>query len=158
MSGQPLSGLLFSRLILLGGVYFYRVYSDTLYIFLRWFFSRCLMWAVLRDPILRVPLIYFVQVSWPLFTVRIPRRFRCCPIDWRFCWDILFPIFSVCIGEYPKVSEGQPCDWSDVQGSLVPALFHFRLMTKKFSWDGFLTLTTGLLRWPYFLVLWGKRD
>ena len=32
------------------------------------------------------------------------------------------------------------------------------LVAKKVSWDGFFTLTTGLLRWPSLLVLWGKRD
>ena len=64
---------------------------------------------------------------------------------------LLVPMFPVLVGESTKFLEGLPCKKSNFPGSLVPALGYFHLVTKKVSWDGFLTLITGLLRCPSFL-------
>ena len=66
-------------------------------------------------------------------------------------WALLVPVFPVLVGESTKFLEGLPCKKSNFPGSLVPALGYFHLVTKKVSWDGFLTLITGLLRCPSFL-------
>ena len=99
LSARPFSGLVVRRILLLwltwffhhgclissNGVYFYKVYTNTLDICLRWHLSRCPMWTVSRDPILRVQFISCVRASCSWFTVRISQRFHCCPLDWRLC-------------------------------------------------------------------------
>ena len=90
--------------------------------------------------------------------LQILRRYCCCPLDWRLCWALLVPMLPVLLREYPKLLEGLPCVWRYLPGILVPAFSYFRLMAKKVSWDGFLTLTTGLPRWLSLLVLCEERE
>ena len=135
-------------------VYFYRMYSNTLDIFLHWFISRCPVWTVSRDPILGVLSISFVWSSCSWFTVRIPQGFCCCPLDWRICIGIFL---SLC---YLFSSGNLQNSWEDclategMSQEVLSLTFFFRLVTKKFSCDVFLALTTGLIRWSSFLVLW----
>ena len=119
---------------------FYRLYSNTLDICLRWLFSCCLFVTVSRDPILWVPLVYFVQASCSCFTAQIPRRSRCCPLVWRFCRALLVPSYLFILVNLLISRKECLANSIDVPGSLVPAICHFRLVTKKVSWGFILDL------------------
>ena len=119
---------------------FHRVYSNTLDICLHWLFSCCLFVTVSRDPILWVPSIYFVQASCSCFTDWIPRRSRCCPLIWRFCRALLVPCYLFILVNLLIYRKECLATSRDLPGSLVPAICHFHLVTKKVSWGFFLDL------------------
>ena len=129
------------------------MYSETSDICLLWLLSRCLVWNVSRGPILSISVDFFCTSE--LFLIYRPNSSEVSLLYAQtggfFGISLsLVPLF-LSVKKIEIISYGQTWDWIDVPGSLVPAFGYFRLVTNKVSWDGLITLTTGLFGWPSFL-------
>ena len=112
----------------IGFIYLHKVYSKHLEYFLVLASQPCPIWAVLRDPILGVPSMYFVRSSYSCFTAQIYRRSLILssgichfPLIWRFFRALACPFFY-CYCDSLKFSYGLPCDWKRCPKNYCPCL------------------------------------
>ena len=134
-------------------VYFYNVYSNTLDICLSWIFSHCPMWIVSRDPILRSSANIFCTSELLVIYCLNSSEILLLSVHLVTLSRALFvPIFPILLGDL-QIFRKESLEIEVMSQEVLFVPLGFSLVIKKVSFDGFLTVTTGLLRWPSFLVL-----
>ena len=125
----------------------------------------CLIWKVLRDIFLGVPLVSFVWSSCSRFTAQIPPRYSLLspgffvfPLSGGFVEPLLVPLFPV-IGHSMKFSDGLPCNYKPCPRKSVPCLLLLLYCDEEFIIVFISLLYNRLTSMDLFpQIMRGKRD